>query len=266
MASERYEYEKTVWTDRWVDRPRTYMETTNSDGSVTHTPAVGQVHQEGTPRDAEHMNKIEGGIEYAVDAVNDLADRVDVVEENLAGHIADKNNPHQVTFWAVMAAALGIAGVTEPTCSGVFTGTGKTDAMITVDGESVNAQKIITKDANDVAFTPRRVIIFIPGDKMPMSEAMAGFNASATLVPMIYWLLPDGYKSVIDIGTGRNYYHSGCGASNGTCSAGRMLARGHGGAGVTTDGFAVASYSNKDDDRVMYMNEKGKKYPWFAWK
>lgn len=267
MASERYEYQKTVWTDRVVERPRTYTETTNSDGSVTHTPAVGNVIQEGTPRDAEHMNKVEDGIEYAVDAVNDLVDRVDVVEEDLAGHIADKNNPHQVTFWAVMAAALGIAGITEPTCSGVFTGTGKTDAAITVDGKSVYGQKIITKDANDVAFTPRRVLIFIPWNRQPMDEDdLFARYANKNPLARTYWLMPEGYVTAIDIGPGRNYFHSGCPTNMGTATAGEMLARGHGGAGVTADGFVVGSYNNMDTDGTMHMNEKGKKYPWFAWK
>ena len=261
MASERYEYTKTVWEDRWVERPRTYMETTNSDGSVTHTPAVGQVQKEGTPRDAEHMNKIEDGIEYAVDAVNDLADRVDVVEEDLAGHIADKNNPHNVTFWGAMAAAMANAGVREPDCSGTFTGTGKSGA-ITIDGFNVYGQKIITRDANNVAFTPSRVVIFIPWPKKPIHEAMIRNGYTTALS----WIFPDEYSMAIDIGTNRNYYHSGCGNQYGTCSAGKMLSRDHGGAGVTTDGFAVGSMSNNDTDNTMHMNEKGKVYPYFAWK
>lgn len=264
MASERYEYQKTVWTDRVVERPRTYTETTNGDGSVTHTPAVGDVIVEGTPRDAEHMNKIEDGIEYSVEAVNDLAGRVDQVEEDLSAHVADKNNPHEVTIWDALAA-LGMA-FPKPDCSGTFTGSGKVGANIVVDGKSVAAQKIITRDVNDVAFTPSRVIIFVPGVKTPQSEnSFFPNNGSKDGFPSS-WLIPDGYKFAIDIGTGYNYYHSGCSYSYGKSSAGEMLARGHGGAGVTTDGFAVGSYSNTDVDTTMYMNEKGKVYLYFAWK
>lgn len=267
MASERYEYQKTVWTDRIVERPRTYTETVNSDQSVTHTPAVGNVLQEGTPRDAEHMNKIEDGIEYAVDAVNDLADRVDVVEEDLAAHVADKDNPHEVTIWDALAA-LGMA-FPKPDCSGTFTGSGKVSANIVVDGKSVAAQKIITRDANDVAFTPSRVIIFIPGTKVPLNE-LALKNGYSNNIPaqsaIGNWLLPPGYMAAIDFGTGYNYYHSGCGTAYGTKTAGEMLDRDHGGAGVTEDGFAVGSYNNKDVDDIMHMNEKGKVYKYFAWK
>ena len=269
MTSERYEYTKTVWEDRRVERPRTYTETTNSDGSVTHTPAVGHVEKEGTPRDAEHMNKIEDGIEYAVDAVNDLVDRVDQVEEDLSAHVADKNNPHQVTFWETMAAAFGNLGWGKPDCVNTFTGSGKVSSPIVVDGKSVAAQKIITRDANEVAFTPSRVIIFIPGTKMPINELMlkggnnSGISAQSAIVN---WLLPPGYMAAIEIGTGYNYYHSGCGTAYGTKTAGEMLDRDHGGAGVTEDGFAVGSYGNADVDTTMRMNEKGKVYPYFAWK
>lgn len=65
-------YTKTQWTDRIVQRPRTYTHTENEDQSVTHTPAPGLVVQEGTPRSALNMNHIEQGIEDCAEAVNDL--------------------------------------------------------------------------------------------------------------------------------------------------------------------------------------------------
>ena len=63
-------YTKTEWTDRVVQRPRTYTHTENEDESVTHTPAPGIVLFEGTPRNALNMNHIEQGIKDCVDAIN----------------------------------------------------------------------------------------------------------------------------------------------------------------------------------------------------
>lgn len=57
-------YEKTVWTNREVEKPRTYIMTDNGDGTITLTPAEGQVFASGTPLDATNLNKIEDGLEY----------------------------------------------------------------------------------------------------------------------------------------------------------------------------------------------------------
>lgn len=65
-------YTKTSWTDRILQRPRTYTHTENEDNSVTHTPAPGLVIQEGTPRSAQNMNHIEQGVKDCADAINDL--------------------------------------------------------------------------------------------------------------------------------------------------------------------------------------------------
>ena len=55
-------YVKTVWTDRIVERPMTYTETVNSDGSKTFTPAPGEVTEVGTPITASRMNNLEDGV------------------------------------------------------------------------------------------------------------------------------------------------------------------------------------------------------------
>lgn len=55
-------YTKTVWTNREVEKPRTYTSVTNADGTITLTPAEGAVYTAGTPIDATVMNNIENGI------------------------------------------------------------------------------------------------------------------------------------------------------------------------------------------------------------
>lgn len=52
------------WKDHVVQRPRTYTETTNGDGSKTYTPAPGEVLQRGTPQSATNFNQMEEAIQH----------------------------------------------------------------------------------------------------------------------------------------------------------------------------------------------------------
>lgn len=58
-------YIPTIWIDRQVERPRTYTDVRNQDGSRTDTPAPGQVRQNGTQFSATNMNHIEQGVQDA---------------------------------------------------------------------------------------------------------------------------------------------------------------------------------------------------------
>ena len=60
-------YTKTDWIDRVVEKPNTFTITENSDGSITLTPAPGQVIERGTPINAENLNNIEEGVLSAHD-------------------------------------------------------------------------------------------------------------------------------------------------------------------------------------------------------
>ena len=55
-------YPQTDWKDHVVERPNTYTEQVNGDGSKTYTPAPGEVVQQGTPMSATNFNKQEEGI------------------------------------------------------------------------------------------------------------------------------------------------------------------------------------------------------------
>lgn len=55
-------YSKTIWQDHVVEKPDTYREVQNQDGTVTHTPEEGAVIQQGTPMAATNFNKMEDGI------------------------------------------------------------------------------------------------------------------------------------------------------------------------------------------------------------
>lgn len=69
------DYVKTEWTNREVEKPRTYIMTDNGDGTITLTPSEGQVFTPGTPLDATNLNKIEDGIEYTQASLNGKVDK-----------------------------------------------------------------------------------------------------------------------------------------------------------------------------------------------
>jgi hypothetical protein len=52
-------YTKTNWTDRIVDKPLTYTQQTNADGTITLIPAEGTIVQSGTPITAAALNNLE---------------------------------------------------------------------------------------------------------------------------------------------------------------------------------------------------------------
>ena len=63
------EYTPTVWTNREVEKPRTYISTDNGDGTITLTPSEGTVFSAGTPIDATVMNKIETTLDLLTDRI-----------------------------------------------------------------------------------------------------------------------------------------------------------------------------------------------------
>lgn len=53
------------WKDRIVERPRTFTEVHNQDGSRTDTPAPGEVQEPGTQISATNLNRMDQGIQDA---------------------------------------------------------------------------------------------------------------------------------------------------------------------------------------------------------
>lgn len=81
-------YTKTTWTNREVENPRTFTLTENADGTVTLTPAEGEVFVAGTPIDAVYMNNIETQVEANDLAIQDKVNRAgDVMTGNLEAQI-----------------------------------------------------------------------------------------------------------------------------------------------------------------------------------
>ncbi|MBU3208679.1 hypothetical protein KPL28_03385 [Clostridium algidicarnis] len=55
-------YIKTTWKNKIVERPRTFRQQQNADGTVTLIPSEGAVIETGTPINAQNMNKIEDAL------------------------------------------------------------------------------------------------------------------------------------------------------------------------------------------------------------
>lgn len=55
-------YGRKFWQDHVTEFQNRFKETSNSDGSITHTPADGSVLQQGTPQNAVNFNNLEEGI------------------------------------------------------------------------------------------------------------------------------------------------------------------------------------------------------------
>ena len=64
------------WKDRIVQRPRTYTETRNQDGSRTDTPAPGEIQEPGTQISATNLNQMDFGIQDAKIAATLMMNRL----------------------------------------------------------------------------------------------------------------------------------------------------------------------------------------------
>lgn len=83
-------YQKTEWKNREVERPRTFRQQNNPDGTVTLVPEEGQIIEPGTPIIADNMNKIE-------DAIEELFTSVSNGKQVVADAITDKGVPTSAT-------------------------------------------------------------------------------------------------------------------------------------------------------------------------
>ena len=56
-------YDRKKWIDEAVERPRTFRDVVNPDGSRTFTKEPGIVYQQGTPMNAANFNHLEEGLQ-----------------------------------------------------------------------------------------------------------------------------------------------------------------------------------------------------------
>ena len=153
-------FAKLFWKNRNVQYPRSYSETENAGGGITHAPVPGTVTEEGTPFSAQNMNRIEKGIEDCVNAINEIeagqeitftepnADQNLVSGESLSvsmgkisrglrrfwDHLTSRNNPHNIT-----KESLGLGNVENKTTDNLtVTFTDATEDQNLVSGERLS--------------------------------------------------------------------------------------------------------------------------------
>lgn len=84
-------YKRVNWADHVVERPNTYTEVENDDGSITHEASPGEIIQQGTPISATNLNNGEEALLHFSVAydwlfcvsqaqIRALQDRVDALE------------------------------------------------------------------------------------------------------------------------------------------------------------------------------------------
>lgn len=66
-------YEPKIWQDHVTEFENRYRESSNGDGTITHTPVEGEIIQQGTPQNAANFNHMEDGIENGTELAALLA-------------------------------------------------------------------------------------------------------------------------------------------------------------------------------------------------
>lgn len=93
------------WKDRIVERPRTYTETHNLDGSRTDTPAPGEIQEPGTQISATNLNQMDHGIQDAktgaaliMNALRQIGWRTEDLEKATVQEVGEKSLTNTQNF------------------------------------------------------------------------------------------------------------------------------------------------------------------------
>ena len=77
------------WKDHIVERPRTYKEVLNGDGSKTFTAAPGEILQQGTPQSATNFNHMDEALQHVSIAYDLLQTTSQAIIRAMQDEIAD---------------------------------------------------------------------------------------------------------------------------------------------------------------------------------
>ena len=158
-------YIKTEWIDRVVEKPNTFTVVENSDGTITLTPAPGQVIERGTPINAENLNKIENAL-FDIDGLlpNLWADEECTVVDGAGGTSYRFPNGLQINIMQVWG----------------------TWNIITAWGDVWSSPHITPSNYTQSFLTPPRVSVTAHGAGTAVMVAQAG--APTTTMPGTYYL------------------------------------------------------------------------------
>ena len=77
-------YTRIHFEDRVVQHSKAYIETENADETIDHTPAPGEIYQEGTKLNANIMNILDKGIDDCAKEINALEESTQQMSEGLS--------------------------------------------------------------------------------------------------------------------------------------------------------------------------------------
>lgn len=130
-------YTKQTWTDRKVEKPLTFLMTTNADGSITLTPYPGVVEQEGSQLSAGRFNHIEDGIANSVNKAGDtMTGALEIDNKSVFNGVIKTRTINGVDYRATFGLGSDVTAALELSQSGTILG--RLD--ITKDGRIKNSK------------------------------------------------------------------------------------------------------------------------------
>lgn len=194
-------YTKQTWTDRKVEKPLTFLMTTNADGSITLTPYPGVVEQEGSQLSASRFNHIEDGIANSVNKAGDtMTGRLNITNKGEFAGVSKTRTVNGIDY----TAALGVgadasASIELHDVNG--TNLGRLD--ITKDGKFKNFKtgKFLVEEGTSYIDLPLKAGITVDdlaatalykksGDIVSVLGGIKGVTSKSTVVAT----LPEGYR------------------------------------------------------------------------
>ena len=130
-------YTKQTWTDRKVEKPLTFLMTTNADGSITLTPYPGVIEQEGSQLSASRFNHIEDGIANSVNKAGDtMTGALEIDNKSAFSGVTKTRIINGVDYTATFGLGSDVTAALELSQSGTILG--RLD--ITKDGRIKNSK------------------------------------------------------------------------------------------------------------------------------
>lgn len=189
--------------------------------------------------------------------------------EDFNAHLADHDNPHQVLYSQIGAAAASHNHSTNDITSGILpitrggTGVNTLDALRALVGANYvigffKGTGTLREDIT-LGFKPSRVVLFAA-----YREDYIPLGAAGTTSSQVSDVNRAGF--VCTFAEGENYIHKGCAKERITWDADRLLNVGHGGAAVTETGFAVGCYPNISSANTYAINRSDMGYLYIAFR
>jgi len=128
-------YNRVNFTNRVVERPRTYTVTENEDETITLTPEPGEIVSEGVPFNAQNMNVLDKGINDCAEAINEMDEDITELQARVKSFSASIPSTGWTSqsggaYYTINVPLSGILAADKPDIGIVQTGTWAADEAI----------------------------------------------------------------------------------------------------------------------------------------